>query len=370
MIVYYNCELSGGRKDETMGQYRNVGTNVSLSSPLLQRQEDYNVSIIRCKIPLSLAMPLWITEFLTVKMIPPGSPAAWADGVNTPYWISLIPSTDIVSTSPTITTTPNNLDPFYIPFVRSNFQNESNLTLPLTSQPIDKRGFLYSYTTFANMINATLQDCVQQYNILAPLAIPPVPTIGTLTFKYDTSNQRFYFSSTAALPPNINLNISPSLVQYLNGFQIIQNTTYSHIPLILDTEFKLYQDWGPQFQAIQSIVITSSIFVLPEYSQKIIRPSPPQLNQFGVIQLQQDFDQILILQDFVFDGTQPNSFCTPLVYNSATVKYSREVTILGHGPLQYFSINVMWVDSNGLLRQMETNDTQSSSILLAFIPKI
>lgn len=375
MIVYYNCELSGGRKDGTLGQYRNVSANVSLSSPLLQRQEDYTVSIIRCKIPLSLAMPLWITEFLTTRMIANPANYGWADGVNTPYWMQIIKQTDVVNTDPipaAVAANPN-LNPFYIPFIRSNFQDTNNLTLPLTKQPTDKRGFLYSYEQFTIMITSILQTCINTYNLNNPADAIPL-----YSCFYVSSTEKFVISPTLAgitpaqvlLVRNTRIIISPSLVQYLNGFNIIQYPDYSYISFArVGADGTIYQNWSPQFQAIQSIVITSSILVLPEYSQKIIRQNPPSVNQFGIVQLQQDFDQVLILQDFVFDGTQPNAFCTPLVYNSATVKYSREVAILGSGPLQYFNINVMWVDSNGLLRQMETNDTQSSNILLAFIPR-
>ena len=124
------------------------------------------------------------------------------------------------------------------------------------------------------------------------------------------------------------------------------------------------------FNAIQSILITSSIPTLPETSQKIERINTAYKIGENKYQLQANFDSINILQDFIFDPSDRSDFCNTLVYNSSTVRFSREVAIIGSGPLQSFNIAMKWVDSNGILHQMETNDTVASNILLAFIPKL
>jgi hypothetical protein len=389
--VYYNVELSSGRKDNTQGQARKVQTYVNLSVPLLKNMSDYNVSVIRAKIPLSIKMPLFINELLA-------DGTAAADGINTAYTVT-VTSAGVSSIS------------------RMKLQRENYIstppTPPLTKQPSNEYAFNYSMSAISIMIRNALQEAFATvFGAPAAPTTNAVNTIGVIPFVdfwYDSDIEKFKLmvGPLSALP-GIDIDFSTNFTQYLNGFHVQQHPTFTRLDLtptqsstftyqetgansvpygsqftvqslspfstvpIPGNSFCIFtQQWMPKsFNAIQSILITSSIPTLPESSQKIetINTTYPIGN--GILQLQNNFDSINILQDFIFDGSDRSDFCNTLVYNSSTVRFSREVAIIGYGPLQSFNIEMQWVDTNGILHQMETNDTVASNILLAFIPKI
>jgi hypothetical protein len=408
--IYYNVELSSGRKDATQGQARAVQTNVTFSTPLLRDMSEYNVSVVRAKIPLSIKMPLFINELLD-------NGVGESDGINTKYTITINDPNAPTATKETTVR---------MRMIQENFISTKPVA-PLTKQPDNEYAFNYSMSAISMMIRNALQEAfVNLYGAATP---PTTGNVDTATIKpfvdfwYDSDLEKFRFMigpiskmpiDPATKKPFIKIQFSPNFTQYLNGFHLNQYPAYTELDLTLtqsstytypltttvgppatstvdygapytqqtlvpfstvglpEASFCIFtQQWMPKsFNAIQSILITSSIPTLPETSQKIERINTAYKIGENAYQLQANFDSINILQDFIFDPSDRSDFCNTLVYNSSTVRFSREVAIIGSGPLQSFNIAMKWVDSNGILHQMETNDTVASNILLAFIPKL
>lgn len=343
--------------------------NVTKDTPILDRMNDYYLSVIRFDIPLS-EIPITIAPPL-----PNQNPAAGTypnllfpvigisyNGVNYPIGpdnnLVFIPETP--SIPPAQNFPFQNITPYYWVFSYNWFLTIINNALLVAYNASPLPGLFPAFTP----PYFTYDSVTQLISLIVPdfftRIIGPAVAIPTISFNFNMLEYLDGFPTTqnAINSPNgfdFTINLSQANVHDINGYAL-----FGTAPTNPPTYFKITQDqvliqyWNP----IKKLLLTSeTIPVVKEYVQaqtpfgpnSSLNPSLPIITDFTPV-VEKAGDQRTV------------AFYLP------TAEY-RKVNMISELPLQKVSLKVYWEDLYGNIYPLHIGAYQSASVKIVFLHK-
>ena len=381
-IIYLDVNLSTGSYGITPLQ-----KTISRSGNIVNHANDYMCAVIRAVIPCG---SVWMFQPVFLQ-----DGDAASDGYNTIYTITL---THGAFTSASVSLQAINVDASVPP-----------PTTPLTSQPTNGWGAVYSYSSLVDMLNTALSTAYA--SLLAQ-----VPTLNAQPpyYTYSPASQMFvmnayplsqYSQNQAGIPDVVKIYFNnesgtPWLVgwKYVRLNNSIDTTTGKDLCLTLETQANNWIEdiagaWSSTpsippnnpnlpidadktmiqmsqqfpatwaFTALSSIQIVSTLPTVPEFTDI-------PLAQIGFTPSNQSTS---ILQDFTpdYSADGAGSWAAPLVYNAfSVVNGARFCQLVGSSQISYFDLKVNWCDSFGNVYPLTVvSPNQNASIKLMFVKK-
>lgn len=333
-IIYLDVNLSNSDSGVV-----NLSKIVSRSSPILENPDNYYVAVARLVCPTSFSIWLWDPLLLA-------NGSASADGYNTIYSIVLTYGT----TSSPIT---------YLRVIPSDL-TVSAPPVPVTIQPVNGWGAVYNYQTIVSMLNVALASAYAALVVLNPSLLPTPPM-----YVFDPETSLFFIQMVTGVSLYFNNEYRP----YLAGFRYNRLTsnvgTASGKDLLIVGTGTVTQGFVATwcFMALSSVQVVSSLPTLSEFSDLPLYLQGSAPNN-ATSQILTDF-----AADYSSNGA--GSFLQPIVYTPPSViPGARFISMSGKNPIMDFSIAINWVDTQGIVRPMQTIGAgQNASIKLVFVKK-
>jgi hypothetical protein len=350
----------------------NVSAQVNRAGVILQNPQDYYVSITRMIIATN-RIPLWQPQLNTTS---PNN-----DGYNTIYSVYL---------------TYQGFDSgqVYLRIINDD-ETVSALTAPVSSQPTNGWGNVFSFDTISQMVNTAIDTAYSALNTATGGLLPSNPPFmiwnnETQIFSMSCFPMSLYDQSTG--DDTINIYFNNSYRPYLLGWaiNILNNSTSS-----------------PNGQDVLLIIRNNGINYTPQNDPPSFLPSDPTTS---VIQMGQDIYapwcflalskiQVVstiplafptlsdlplnlvgdafnnqttpILMDFLVNYSQggASSFQQPISYSATSDLYSSPVKMGGSAPLTSFGIGVFWQNLQGQSIALQTWGLRNCSLKLTFTHK-
>jgi hypothetical protein len=350
----------------------NVSAQVNRAGVILQNPQDYYVSITRMIIATN-RIPLWQPQLNTT--------APNNDGYNTIYSVYL-------------TYQGFNSGQVYLRIINDD-ETVSAPTAPVSSQPTNGWGNVFSYDTISQMVNTAIDTAYSALNTATGGLLPSNPPYmiwnnETQIFSMSCFPMSLYDQSTGN--DTVNIYFNNSYRPYLLGWaiNILTNSTSS-----------------PNGQDVLLIIRNNGINYTPQNDPPSFLPSDPTTS---VIQMGQDIYapwcflalskiQVIstiplafptlsdlplnlvgdafnnqttpILMDFLVNYSQggASSFQQPISYSATSDLYSSPVKMGGSAPLTSFGIGVFWQNLQGQSIPLQTWGLRNCSLKLTFTHK-
>ncbi|NDA89994.1 MAG: hypothetical protein EBY20_03685 [Alphaproteobacteria bacterium] len=350
----------------------NVSNQVNRAGVILQNPSDYYVSVTRMIICTN-RIPLWQPQLNT------DSP--YNDGYNTIYSVYL---------------TYQGFNSGQV-FLRVINDDETVLPpkTPVTSQPINGWGNVFSYDTIAQMVNTALTTAYNALNIASGNVLPvdpPYMTWNSITqlFSMNCPIMSFYDQSTGSDVVNIYFNncYRPYLLGW--AINILSNSTTTpngqDVLLVIANNGINYtpQNNPPSFfpidpstSALQMSQDISSPWCFLALSKiQVVTTLPlayPTLSDLPLNLVGSAFNNQVtpILMDFLVNYSQggASSFQQPISYSATSDLYSSPIKMGGSSPITNFAIGVYWQNLQGQSIPLQTWGLRNCSLKLTFTHK-
>lgn len=377
-------------------------TEINSGIPILDKQEDYSVSVIKTQIPLH-GMPVFIAE---LDLTDPN----WLNTVYTCFIAKYDSGTGDWDAYPKINLT---IDP----------ETSDPKPTDRTRQPTNRYAWMYSFNSVAAMVDRAIQ--AMNGNVIGN-----VPEIRSHAF-FNDSEQKL---NIGVYPSSQFTGVDSPFIYYFSnncrflfqGLQLRESKAYPEYFYIVFTQKctniymksnniwaqQVIQDpanepnpWGNDdidnttvgillecnwqnfsFSPVKSIIIVTNMQIaseatiafdnIPKYTktQMVLYSYNDQGQYIGTLtdiyqQTASSFT-LNVIADFTVDISSLSDVQGYLTYNSSVIKDSRVVEIFGQGPLNTLSFSIQWVDVFGYIRSVETQSRQENAVLkLAFIKK-
>jgi hypothetical protein len=375
-------------------------TEINSSIPILERQQDYSVSVVKTQIPLH-GMPVFIPE---LELKAPTAPAPW---INTVY------KSKVVYAPPPFPGPPPQVFDNIVTF--SPETSDPQPTDDYTQQPKNRYAWMYSFNSVAQMVNGAFQTMIA--------SIPDAPNRPIISAYFDDTKQRFCIGITPYNYAAATFYFSNNMRFIFQGFQLKENSAYpgyfsivftpkysniicptpsgtnfywSNAPvtsvesnpwgsdLVANSSILLESNWtNLSFSPIKSIIIVTNMEIASEATisfNNIPAFTKTQIVFYDYVdgkyvannvesykQTASSFT-LNVIADFTVDILNLSDTQGYLTYNASVIKDSRLVKMYGQGILQSMSFSIEWVDVWGYIRTVETQSRQENAVLkLAFI---
>ena len=387
-IFYLDVNLATSQYGVTQ-----LAKNVSRGSPIIYNPSKYYCAIARCVIPTSFSIWLWQPVLLNTSNMPVGTNPALCDGYNTVYQISLRSTGANVSSSV---------------YLRLPLQQADATTVPpptpVTIQPTNGWGAIYSYDTIVEMLTIGIQDAYKALVGLDTTLSASLPyysfnsqsslfTLHVYPYSQWYSNDlvnpegvQLFFNNESRTPflqgwrySRLNNNVGTNgldcqVLMMSDGTNWLEYGGVSYtLPPAPPTnvsipsdptmaQLNITQGWACSwsFNSVGSIQIVSSLPTQPEQTDL-----PLYLQ--GIASNNQTTS---ILCDFCPDYSSSSSaWQEPLIYTpSSVIPGARYIQLVGSNPVSDFTIGIFWVDNYGIQRPVQViAPNVNASIKLVFV---
>jgi len=372
-----------------------LAKQVSRGSPIIYNPSDYYVAIARCVIPTSFSVWLWQPVLLNTSNMPIGTNPALCDGYNTVYQITLKSTNNDTTASVYLRLPAQQAD-----------QTVSAPPTPVTVQPTNGWGAIYSYDTIVEMLTTAIQNAY-----IALVALDTTLSASLPYYSFNSQSALFtlhvypysqWYSNSLSAPETVQLFFNnESRTPFLQGWrytrlnnsiktngldcQILMmsdgtnwleygGVSYTlppapptNVSIPTDTttaQLNITQGWTCSwaFNAVQSIQIISSL------------PSQPEQTDLPIYLqgLASNNQTSSILCDFSPDySTSSSAWQEPLIYApSSVIPGARFIQLVGSNPVLDFTVGIYWVDSYGIQRPIQViAPNVNASIKLVFVKR-
>jgi hypothetical protein len=350
----------------------NVSAQVNRAGVILQNPQDYYVSITRMIIATN-RIPLWQPQLNTTS---PNN-----DGYNTIYSVYL-------------TYQGFNSGQVYLRIINDD-ETVSAPTAPVSSQPTNGWGNVFSYDTISQMVNTAIDTAYSALNTASGGVLPSNPPFmvwhnETQLFSLDCNPMSLYDQSTG--DDVVNIYFNNSYRPYLLGWaiNILTNSTSTpngqDVLLIIRNNGINYvpQNYPPTFApsdpSTTTITMTQDIYApwcfLALSKIQVVSTIPlayPTLSDLPLSLVGDAFNNQTtpILMDFLVNYSQggASSFQQPISYSATSDIYSSPVKMGGSAPLTSFGIGVYWQNLQGQSIPLQTWGLRNCSLKLTFTHK-
>jgi hypothetical protein len=350
----------------------NVSNQVNRAGVILSNPQDYYVSVTRMIICTN-RIPLWQPQLNT------DSP--YNDGYNTIYSVYL---------------TYQGFNSGQV-FLRVINDDETVLppTAPVTSQPINGWGNVFSYDTIAQMVNTAITTAYNTLAISAGGILPPNPPYMTWNpttelFSMNCFPMSFYDQSSGNDVVNIYfnncyrpyllgwaINILSNSTSTPNGqdvLLVIKNNGNNYTPQPSPPEYEAPNPATVMIQMSQDITAPWCFLALSKI--QVITTLPlayPTLSDLPLNLVGSAFNNQVtpILMDFLVNYSQggASSFQQPISYSATSDLYSSPVKMGGSSPITNFAIGIFWQNLQGYSIPLQTWGLRNCSLKLTFTHK-
>ena len=355
----------------------NVSAQVNRAGVILQNPQDYYVSITRFIICTN-RIPLWQPQLNTT--------APYNDGYNTIYSIYL-------------TYQGFNSGQVFLRVINDD-QTVSPPTAPVSSQPTNGWGNVFSFDTISQMLNTALATAFTTLSTNAGGVLPPPSDAPYMTWNQTTQlfsmncfPMSYYDQSTSTgADDTVNIYFNNCYRPYLLGWaiNILSNSTTT-----------------PNGQDVLLVIANNGINYTPANTPPAFLPTDPTTT---VLQMTQDISspwcflalskiQVIstiplayptlsdlplnlvgdafnnqttpILMDFLVNYSQggASSFQQPISYSATSDLFSSPVKMGGSAPLTSFGVGVYWQNLQGQSIPLQTWGLRNCSLKLTFTHK-
>jgi len=350
----------------------NVSNQVNRAGVILQNPQDYYVSVTRMIICTN-RIPLWQPQLNT------DSP--YNDGYNTIYSVYL---------------TYKNFNSGQV-FLRIINDDETVLppSSPVTSQPINGWGNVFSYDTIAQMVNTAITTAYNTLSISAGGLLPPNPPYlawnpTTELFSMNCFPMSFYDQSSGNDVVNIyfnncyrpyllgwSINILSNSTTTPNGqdvLLVIKNNGNNYTPQPSPPEYEAPNPSTVMIQMSQDITAPWCFLALSKIQVVTTLPlAYPTLSDLPLNLVGSAFNNQVtpILMDFLVNYSQggASSFQQPISYSATSDLYSSPIKMGGSSPITNFAIGVYWQNLQGQSIPLQTWGLRNCSLKLTFTHK-
>lgn len=352
----------------------NVSAQVNRAGVILSNPQDYYVSVTRM-IVCTNRIPLWQPQLNTT--------APYNDGYNTIYSVYL-------------TYQGFNSGQVYLRIINDD-ETVLPPTTPVSSQPTNGWGNVFSYDTIAQMVNTALLTAFTNLSNASGGVLPPPsnapymawnPT--TEIFSMNCYPMSFYDQSTGNDVVNIYFNncYRPYLLGWAinilsnstttpNGqdvLLVIKNNGNNYTPQPSPPEFEPPNPATVMIQMLQDISAPWCFLALSKI--QVIATLPlayPTLSDLPLNLVGDAFNNQTtpILMDFLVNYSQggASSFQQPISYSATSDLYSSPVKLGGSSPITQFSVGVFWQNLQGQSIPLQTWGLRNCSLKLTFTHK-
>ncbi len=347
-FIYYNAQLTGNTRtgaDEL--DYIEANYNDTSTTPILEKIEDYNLSIVRFKIPA----PPYIFDF--------------GGTTNSQYFVGMIlPGVLVVN-----------------PTVDLIFENW-DLTIINSDQFFFGVYPIVAFQQFCNMINTALATC-----LIAAKVLDPSITVDAPYFVFNSDTQKFELRGESAWATTP--NACPTIV--------ISNAIYQRIPTIpanyydnATWKLRISPNTGlnvnvsgsssfvkPPGQAVgdffvitqQSLALASMFDAQGLYLTTTMPVKAESLPQSSISNGQASNNFIRVITDFEIDYSSGEAN-EPYLQNYITYNLqntnTRKIQFIGQGPLTNIEFQVFWYDRYNNLFPIYVSDGQIMNVKFQF----
>jgi hypothetical protein len=352
-----------------------VSSLVNRAGVILQNPQDYYVSVTRMIIATN-RIPLWQPQLNTTS---PNN-----DGYNTIYSVYL-------------TYKGFNSGQVYLRIINDD-NTVSAPTTPVSSQPTNGWGNVFSFDTISQMVNTAISTAYTALNTASGGILPTNPPFmvwhnETQLFSLDCYPMSLYDQSTSTgTTDTINIYFNNSYRPYLLGWaiNILSNSTTTpngqDVLLVIRNNGINYDpqnnppSFTPDDPTTTMMTMTQDIsapwcFIALSKIQVIstIPLAFPTLSDLPLNLVGDAFNNQTtpILMDFLVNYSQggASSFQQPISYSATSDIYSSPLKMGGSAPLTSFSIGVFWQNLQGQSIPLQTWGLRNCSLKLTFTHK-
>jgi hypothetical protein len=351
-----------------------VASLVNRSGSIVSNPSDYYVSVTRL-IVSTQRIPLWQPQLNTTS--------PYNDGYNTIYSVYL-------------TYGSYNSGQVYLRIINDD-NTVSPPSLPVTSQPLNGWGDVFSYDTITQMINIALSSAyatlVSNVGSSATLdANPPYVTWNPTTELFTMNCFPMSQYDTSSSGDKVSIYFNNEYRPFLLGWTIEivtnqTNTTNGQDVLIILTN--LGNNYTPQSDPPLDTPLDSDTVML-QMSQDISAPwcfvalskiqivsslpiAFPTLSDLPLSLVGKAFNNQTspILIDYLVNYSQggANAFQQPISYSATSDIFSSPLKLGGTAPITQFTIGVQWQNLQGQTFNLQTMGLRNSSLKLTFVHK-
>jgi hypothetical protein len=355
----------------------NVSAQVNRAGVIISNPQDYYVSVSRMIICTN-RIPLWQPQLNTTS--------PYNDGYNTIYSVYL-------------TYQEFNSGQVYLRIINDD-ETVLPPSVPVSSQPTNGWGNVFSYDTITQMINTAIATAFTALSnasggILPPPSDAPYMTWNQTTelFSMNCFPMSFYDQSTStSTADTVNIYFNNAYRPYLLGWaiNILSNSTTTpngqDVLLVIANNGNNYTPpnappaflpTNPATTVIQMTQDISSPWCFLALSKiQVISTIPlayPTLSDLPLNLIGDAFNNQTtpILMDFLVNYSQggASSFQQPISYSATSDLYSSPVKMGGSAPLTSFGIGVYWQNLQGYSSPLQTWGLRNCSLKLVFTHK-